>query len=430
LVSSRHLLSIGTLLLALAATGAAGQTEVAPLPPVQADGQRWVTADGEPIDLRGVNLGNWLILERWMFRFDDDQWADQAQLEAILARRFGPDAVDGLLDVHRAHWIQDRDLELARSFGFNVVRVPFHYGLLVDEAEPGGPLRDDAFEWLDRAVDLAERHGLYVILGMHSVPGGQSDAHHAWRGGVNGFWDDPDRWHAAARLWGEVAARYKDRPSVAAYGVLNEPFGVEGERAAVLLPKAMRPIVEAIREAGSDQVILLPGTAALDIDFYAVPASLGWHNVGFTLHEYPGRYGHPRSERSILDWIEFAHPHIAEQLAELDAPFLIGEHNVNFREAELDGPGLQARLFASHASRGWASTMWSLKLVRDDDGRWSSFGLLTNRDPIPRPDVRTASRDEISDYFRRVGSMAYDIDGPLRTALLDLVPATRPGTTD
>ena len=400
-----------------------------PLPAVRADGTRWVTRDGGPIVLRGVNLGNWLILERWMFRFDKGQWEDQAGLEALLADRFGVAAKDRLLDVHREHWIIDRDLELAKSFGFNAVRVPFHYGLLVDEADPGGPLRADAFRWLDRAVDLAERHGLYVVLDMHSAPGGQSDAHHAWRGGQNAFWGDPANWRHAARLWGEIASRYRDRPNVAAYDLLNEPYGVAGDRAADLLPRATRPMVEAVRAAGSEQIVLLSGTAAMELDFYDPPADLGWDNVGFTLHEYPGRYGHERTRENVLGWFDWAHPRVAAQVDRLGGPFLMGEHNTNFREPGLDGADLQSRQFASHAARGFASTLWCLKLLRNDDGEWSSFALATNARPVARPDLRTATYDEIADYFRRVGAMEYEVDETLRRRLQTDFggdPATRP----
>jgi glucan 1,3-beta-glucosidase len=389
------------------------------LPAIRTDGTRWVGADGNPVALQGVNLGNWLILERWMFRYERDQWADQYELEKRLTDRFGEATKDRLLDVHREHWIGDEEMRLAKSFGFNTVRVPFHYGLLVAEDQPASrKLKPGAFRWLDRAVELAERHGMYLILGMHSVPGGQSDAHHTWRADRNQFWDQPEAQRQVAWLWGQIAGRYADRSHVAAYDLINEPYGVDGERAAELLPAVTRPIFEAIRDAGSEQVVLLPGPAAPELSFYPPPAEAGWDNVGFTLHEYPGRYGHERSAQNILDWFEIVHPLIQKQLDRLDAPFLMGEFNVNFRA--LDGPALQRRQFESYLHRGWASTIWCLKLVRDDDGRVSSFALLTNTDPISRPDLRTAGEREIEAYFTRLGEMNYTIDDTLRRTLRDL----------
>ena len=52
------------------------------------------------------------------------------------------------MELYRQNWITDRDFKIVRSFGFNVVRVPFNYTLLEDDERPM-QLKPDAFKWLD-----------------------------------------------------------------------------------------------------------------------------------------------------------------------------------------------------------------------------------------------------------------------------------------
>ena len=127
----------GSLFLSLAVLGGivvrAGAA--APLPPLHADGRRMLDTSGSPVTLRGCNLGNWLMIEPWMLRNLIDV-QDQGQLTDILRRRFGDKRGTQLMDLYRESYITPRDFALIKSFGFNLVRVPFDYRLLRDESPP------------------------------------------------------------------------------------------------------------------------------------------------------------------------------------------------------------------------------------------------------------------------------------------------------
>jgi len=125
-----------------------------PLRILRAQGTRIVDENGNPVILRGCNLGNWFLLEMWMWDIDDVR--DQYEFEQILSRRFGDETKDRLMDVFRESWIHLRDFEMVRRFGFNCIRLPFHYSLLEDDAHPF-QLKHDAFRWLDAAVDMARK---------------------------------------------------------------------------------------------------------------------------------------------------------------------------------------------------------------------------------------------------------------------------------
>src|SRR5436190_7092765 len=194
-----------------------------PLPPLHADGTRMVDPAGKPVTLRGCNLGNWLMIEPWMLdKCIDVQ--DQGELTDILRRRFGDEPGMRLTDLYRESYITARDFDLIKSFGFNVVRVPFDFRLLQDEAPPYA-MRSDAFRWLDRALELAEDAGVYVILDMHGVPAGQSNQMHTGRANQQPeIWDDAAAQQRMCDLWKRIAQRYKDRSVISAYDIVNEPY--------------------------------------------------------------------------------------------------------------------------------------------------------------------------------------------------------------
>ena len=57
---------------------------------LQAQGTRWARVDGAALELRGTNLGTWLLPEFWMLGYPDNAPVnDQCKLEAVLDKRFG-----------------------------------------------------------------------------------------------------------------------------------------------------------------------------------------------------------------------------------------------------------------------------------------------------------------------------------------------------
>lgn len=393
----------------------------APLPPpaaprfsfLRADGTRTVDEDGRQVVLKGCNLGNWLLIETWMLEQRDirDQWS----FESILRERFGEDGAARLMETYRENWIAERDFDIVRSFGFNVVRVPFHYSLLEDDEHPG-VLKPDAFHWLDRAVDMAGRRGLYVILDLHGTPGGQSRDHTTGREGQNRLWEDRAAQDRTVWLWREIAAHFKDAPVVAALEPMNEPFG-DYETAAHLdgLSALMGRIYDAIREVDERHLVIIPG-AREGLQFYGRPADRGWKNVMFTEHYYPGTMWGEPGLAAHRHHINRLLPGVEKYLAHVDAPFLVGEFNVVFRRS--GGPMLMRQYYDLYGERGWWATMWCYKTIsrRGGVGR-DNWYMVTNLDPAPEVDLRTSSREDIEAFFQWLGTMEYGVYEDLREAL-------------
>lgn len=381
----------------LAACSAAGLPSCRPhgLPKLRVEGKHLVDTGGNPVQLRGVNLGNWLLIEMWMLGLDADQAGaeDQHALLELLKDRFGKDRAHRLMGAYRESWIVESDFEIIRSFGMNVVRLPIDYRLLEDDDNPKR-LRPDAWKWIDRAVDLAERHGLYTILDMHGAQGGQSVFDHTGRSGQNKLWAVQENQDRLVWLWREIARRYRDRSAVVAYDLLNEPYGSTAPQLTALMDR----LVREVREEDPDKLIYVPGHY-WGIGFYGNPSHRGWRNVGFTEHHYPGLFGGGdptlQTHARFLRNLELR----AQRIDELGAPYLVGEMNVVFRSA--GGGATMRRYFDAHARFGWATTMWSYRAVSREGGHGdATWGMVANRAPARKIDFRTASFEEVERYFR------------------------------
>lgn len=421
----RRRLGVGSILLILAfavrSTGTDVSAATSALSPLHGNGTAIVDDQGRAVVLRGCNLGNWLLNEMWMmemWRAGDPK--DQWQMEQLLQQRFGAVEKDRLMNLFREKWIEPRDFPIIKSFGFNVVRLPFNSVLLQDDATPD-QLRPDAFRWLDRAVDMATSNGVYVILDMHGAPGGQSTDQCTGRAGQDKLWE-PENRKRAAFLWHEIARRYRDNPTVAAYDLLNEPyFNYRGENDDATLVSTMDQLIRAIREVDQKHLIFCAGSLR-GLGMYGPPALRGWTNVGYTEHFYPGLFGN--GPPTIETHSRFLARDLTAKealLKQWNAPFLAGEFNVVFDKA--GGAAMMRHYYDVFARYGWAATLWSYKIVKQEAGNHpNSWYMVTNHDKLTIPALRTASKEEIESFFTTLGSMDYAVNDGLRTALTSVAP--------
>lgn len=390
---------------------------LADLPRLSPRGTHFVDPSGHTVLLKGCNIGNWLINEFWMFGtagkpgVPKDQWS----LEQTLSRRFGTSEDRRLMDAFRASWMTERDWQNIQSYHFNLIRLPFNYRLLEDDDNPM-QLRPDAFHWLDLAVAEANRHGLYVILDLHGVQGGQTGNDHTGRSGQNKLWSDAGNQERMAWLWRQIAQHFRGRNNVVGYDPMNEPYGGTKSEVVAVFKKAYA----AIRSADPDTLIFAHG-ATDNFDHFGDPKANGWHNVGFEMHYYPGLFGDaPRIKSNIR------HLHrltaVAAKIKALDVPFLVGEMNVVLSQS--GGAGMMRRFFDAHASYGWLTTMWSYKVVSADGGiGGGSWGMFTNRGPAETVDFEHAPEPQIEAYFRSFATQELIPYEELRRDLTEAHPA-------
>ena len=412
-------------ILCLCAAGA-GHVSGGGVAPLKLDGARFVDESGTPVVLKGCNLGGWLLTEPWLVGIPNDVIRDDYQFVGTLQQRFGAERAEALMDAFRQHWISAREVELLPTFGFNLARLPFDHKLLATDDRPF-TLRADAFEWLDRAAELAERAGIYLILDMHGVPGGQSIQMPSGRVGENNLWTDETAQRRLAWLWQRIAERYRERDVVIAYDLINEPYGDFRQDNRTQLVAIVDRVIAEIRTVDPDTLILAPGTAR-GIAFYGDPAERGWTNVGFTEHFYPGLFGQgPPTLETHARFLSTQVPARGRMTRELDVPYLAGEFNPVF--ASVARAPMLRRYFDQFAHEGWLATMWTLRQTSSRAGiEPDHWYLATNAQPFELPDIETATYDEIEAAFRQLSEMSLAVDDELRAALTAEVPPSLPLT--
>lgn len=129
----------------------------------------------------------------------------------------------------------------------NALRIPFNYNHFLYDRKQLFPFKInlEGFQQLDRVVEICAAHGIYTILDLHAVPGGQNtDWHSDSPGHHAAFWDLMDYQNWVIELWKEIASHYKDQPWVAGYNPLNEPT----EKTETKLLEFYDRVVKTIRD--------------------------------------------------------------------------------------------------------------------------------------------------------------------------------------
>ena len=102
------------------------------------------------MNLKGVNLGNWLVLEKWMSPALFE--GTTAEDEYYLPRHLSKEVYEARIGIHRAEYITERDFVAIRAMGMEAVRIPVPYFIFGDRAPFIGCVKelDKAFCWAER----------------------------------------------------------------------------------------------------------------------------------------------------------------------------------------------------------------------------------------------------------------------------------------
>ncbi len=283
------------------------------------------------IKLRGVNLGSWLVLEKWMVPsvFEGCNATDETTWCAELGESAGARL--------RAHWdsfITRDDFVWLAQIGINAVRIPVGHWIF----GPGYPYHPSygaarypfvtgGVEVLDRAFDWAEEFNIRIVLDLHAAPGCQN-------GFDNGGIKDVCEWHTkpeyleySVKVLEQLAQRYTSRTALHAIEVLNEP---RWDVPTDYLKNYYRLAYQAIRRhCAPDRVVVVMHDGFRSFrefgDFFKTS---GFENVVFDVHRYQcfaredidmDIYGH--INKSAVEWKAEAD----EMINELGVPVYLGE---------------------------------------------------------------------------------------------------------
>jgi endoglucanase len=229
---------------------------------IHADGARLVDGSGNQFDIKGINLGNWLVPEGYMFKFKHA--LSPMEIGALFDDLLGRDGAAKFWAKFRDVYIAKDDINFIKKIGFNTVRVPLDWRLFAepgDSVEASDRLDGEGWALLDRLVQWCHAAGLRVIVDLHAAPGGQTGVNHDNGPGFPLTFYVPQYRRMTIAMWQKIAAHYRDETAVLGYDLLNEPISPYSD-VAYLNPRLeplYRDIVAAIRSVDRNHAVLLGG---------------------------------------------------------------------------------------------------------------------------------------------------------------------------
>jgi len=261
-----------------------------------------LTPDGKKFFIQGINLGNWLNPEGYMFGFKSTSSA--RLIDKAFRELAGPDFTDEFWKKFKDNYITREDIRFIKSTGVNSIRIPFHYKLFTDEDYMGLTARQDGFQRIDSLLSWCRESNLYVILDMHDAPGGQTGDNIDDSFGYPWLMTSERSQETFVAIWKKIAAYYKDEPLILGYDLLNEPiahyFGSELPKLNAALEPLYKKAVKAIREVDRNHIILLGG-AQWNGNFKVFKDSKFDSKLMYTCH----RYWCDTLQANIQDFVHF-----------------------------------------------------------------------------------------------------------------------------
>jgi endoglucanase len=328
-----------------------------------------IIKDGKPIRLRGVNFGNWMLIEHFMIGLP---WVEYKMREKF-AEILGEAACRAFFDTYMDAFIAEDDFRFLADMGANFIRLPFNYRHFEDDRRPG-EFRSDAFVYFDRVIELCRRYDMYVLLDLHAAAGVQARDWNAESAYGEAFlWEHPHFTRRSADLWRFIASRYVDEERVMGYEIMNEPLSP----ALDAFHGFNMACIKAIREVDKEHIIVVESNEwgkkinTLRPEVFEDPLvmpSLHHYPSQFPpfnkIKEYPGEYdGKHCGKAELLDTMKEAFDQKA-----VDRPFYCGE----FNHGNL---GVLSDLLSVFEENGIHWTIWSYKSI--------AMGLVFPRENTP-----------------------------------------------
>lgn len=267
---------------------------------LRADGKNIYNQRNELVQLKGVNIGGYLLQEFWMTPTKASEHV-KAELDIYhyLEEQYGQERALELIDIYQSAYFTESDFDNLQALGLNVVRLPFWYRNIVDGSGEIIPNWYERFDWF---IDQAGKRGIYVILDFHGVPGSQNGSDHS---GLDGgedklkasefFFGDEALVKANQELfydiWDLIASRYQNSPVVAGYDLINEPYctyryssGYSDQELHEKLWSVYDQAYDRIRVIDPDHLIFMEAT--WDPKDLPHPDTYGWEQVVYEYHNY------------------------------------------------------------------------------------------------------------------------------------------------
>ncbi len=266
---------------------------------ISVKGKEIIGTDGQPFLIKGTNSGNWLIPEGYMFKFtkiNSPKLINQAFMELI-----GPDETKAFWKKYLDTYMTQADIHFMKTSGMNTLRVPFSYRLFTDEDYLGENNPNRGFELLDRLIGWCKAEGIYVILDMHSAPGGQTGDNIDDGYGYPFLFQNEGSRQQCIQIWTRIADHYKNETAVLGYDLLNEPIAhyFNKEELNPFLEPFYKELTKAVRTVDKNHLVILGG-AQWDSNMHMFGPPFDSKAV-YTFH----KYWTPTTKDVIQEYIDY-----------------------------------------------------------------------------------------------------------------------------
>jgi endoglucanase len=248
---------------------------------LHASGQQIVDSSGVPILLKGYGLGGWLVPEGYMLHTPG--YGSPTYIDSLIRDLIGSRNADVFWQNYRANYVREADIETIAGWGFNSIRLPFHYRVFYDVNSQN--FLPEGFALLDTLLQWCGANNLYLILDMHCAPGGQNKDNISDSDGIEArLWTEPALYQPlTVRIWKEIARRYVNDTRIGGYDLLNEPVLPTGYNNQVLRDFYVQ-LTDSVRTIDQNHLIFIEG------NWYATDFNLltpTWDsNMAYSFHKY------------------------------------------------------------------------------------------------------------------------------------------------
>ncbi|MEN9300101.1 MAG: hypothetical protein RLZZ429_2414 [Bacteroidota bacterium] len=340
-------------------------------------GQHIYSPEGKPFLIKGTNLGNWLLPEGYMFKFDkvNAPW----MIEQVMLELIGPSANTHFWKQYLNNYITETDIRLLKEMGSNSVRLPFDYRLFTNESYLGANDNTRGFYYIDRVVSWCKKYKLYLLLDMHGAPGGQTGDNIDNSYGYPFLYTDSGCQAQTINIWKRIANRYKNETIILGYDLLNEPIAhfFDQDQLNPLLEPLYQKIVRAIREVDKNHLIFLEGAQwASKFNIFSKPFD---DKLVYSFH----KYWTDTTQDVIQEYVDFR--------SRYNVPIYVGETGENN-----DAWVLSFRKLLEKNNIGWH--YWPYKKMESTScvvsfpkpATWDSLVAYTKTARVSHEDIRKA----------------------------------------
>jgi aryl-phospho-beta-D-glucosidase BglC (GH1 family) len=351
---------------------------------IRIDGQNLITPDGEKFFIQGINLGNWLNPEGYMFLFG--KASSYRLINDAFCEMVGPDFTKNFWLEFKKNYITQEDIKYIKQTGMNSLRIPFHYKLFTNEDYMGLDNAQNGFEIIDQLLDWCRAEGLYVVFDMHDAPGGQTGDNIDDSYGYPWLMENENNKKQFCQIWKNIAQRYVNDTIVLGYDLINEPIAHYFVDKYAHLNDSLEPLykrcVDSIRLVDKNHIILLGG-AQWNNNFSVFKDSKFDDKIMYTCH----RYWCDTLQANIADFVHFRDS--------VNLPMYMGETGENTHQWIAAWTRLMER-----NNIGWH--YWPYKKMESDKGmlsipapeNWDVIVEYTKQDRSSFAKIREARPDQ------------------------------------